>query len=92
MAWMLCGWKWLRYPIISFRPAALHAAIIASHSAVRALSWLIRRAIEHPNAIDRLDASARTLWPDIPESAAYAERGAAGSEVWPVLRREAAGT
>jgi hypothetical protein len=61
-------------------------------SPVRVITWLIRRAVDHPHDIAHLDASARTLWPDVRETARYAGSDPGGSEAWPVFRGEAAGT
>jgi hypothetical protein len=74
------------------RHAIIRGSLRLVCSPGRAFSWLIRTAVEHPHAIDRLDASARTLWPEVPETSAYAVRDPRGPEAWPVFRGEAAGT
>jgi hypothetical protein len=74
------------------RQPIIRGSLRIVYSPVRVISWLLHRAADHPDAIDRLDASARTLWPEVPETAGHAERDPRGSAVWPVFRGEAAGT
>ncbi len=74
------------------RHAIIRGSLRLVCSPLRGITWLIRRAVDHPHDIERLDASAGTLWPDVGETTGYAGPDPDGSGAWPVVRGEAAGT